>query len=207
MSILRNLILGFFAMTILANCSPSYRRTPVDGPAVNQAYKWLKSGVWKNGFTIKPHPSIDNVAFQQQYTRNKGVWDKAFAFLRDTQLDTLTPGIHPIDGTNAYANVQDVATKDIDKAGWESHRKYIDLQYVIKGTEKFGLAQIAGAVVKSPYDEKRESTTYTVQGGHYFVGDQNVFFLFFPSDVHCPLIKVDGIDRVKKIVIKIKVAE
>jgi biofilm protein TabA len=111
-----------------------------------------------------------------------------------------------IDGDNAYAIVTEGPSKELDKAGWESHKKYIDLQYVIKGKERIDVVNIDKATVTKPYDEAKDNAVYTAEGTSYFAVP-GTFYLFFPQDVHRPNIKVDGFDDVvKKLVIKIKVA-
>jgi biofilm protein TabA len=175
--------------------------------AVSQktAENWLKSSKWKDGLKLEVSPSVNAAEFYKQYYNNKAVWDKVMLFLKQTNLDTLSPGKHPIDGDNAYASVTENPSKELDKAGWESHRKYIDLQYVIKGKERIDVVNIDKATVAKPYTEKGDGAAYTAEGTSY-TAEPGTFFLFFPQDVHRPNIKVAGYDVVKKLVIKIKVA-
>jgi YhcH/YjgK/YiaL family protein len=42
------------------------------------------------------------------------------------------------------------------------------------------------------------------QGSHYKATPER-FFLFFPSDIHRPSVKIDENSKVKKIVIKVKI--
>jgi len=168
------------------------------------AEKWLESNQWKNGLKLKPHASINKVTFAEQYHKNKAEWDKAFAFLRDSDMEKMKPGKYTIDGTDVYATITEGPEKTFEQSAWESHRKYIDLQYVIKGKEKIGVAPLAGATVTQAYDEKADIAHYTSEG-QFYIGDPTVFFLFFPADAHRPNIHVDGYDVVKKLVIKIKV--
>jgi biofilm protein TabA len=170
------------------------------------ATKWVHSKEWKNGLKLKVHSSVNNVVFAQQYHKNKAVWDKAFGFLRDSDLLTLKPGKYIIDGDNVYATITEAPSKTFEQSAWESHRKYIDLQYVIKGKEKIGVAPIGTATVTKPYNEKTDGANYTAEGV-YYIAEPGTFFLFFPGDAHRPNIKVDGYDVVKKLVIKIKVVE
>ena len=174
--------------------------------AVSQktAENWLKSSKWNDGLKLAVHPSVNAEEFYKQYYNNKAVWDKVILFLKQTNLDTLSPGKHPIDGDNAYASVTEAPSKELDKAGWESHRKYIDLQYVIKGKEQIGVEDINKATVTKPYNETSDGAAYTAEG-KYYAAEPGTFFLFFPQDVHRPNIKVAGYDVVKKMVIKIKV--
>jgi len=170
------------------------------------AAKWLRKNEWKNGLDLKVHPSLNKISFAQQYHKNKAEWDKTFAFLRDNDLADLKPGTYKIDGDNVYAIITEAPSKEFDKSAWESHRKYIDLQYVITGKEKIGLVQISSATVTKPYDETKDFANYSAEG-EYYIAKPGTFFLFFSEDVHRPNIKVKGYDVVKKLVIKIRLAE
>ncbi|MGN6396980.1 MAG: YhcH/YjgK/YiaL family protein [Mucilaginibacter sp.] len=170
------------------------------------AIKWIESGNWRNGLKLHPHVSINPDEFYRQYHSNKKIWDKVFLFLKTTNLDTLRAGKHPVDGDNAYASVTEAPSKELDKASWESHKKYIDLQYVIKGKERIDVANAGTATVIKPYDAAKDVANYTATGTSY-TAEPGVFFLFFPQNAHRPNIKVPGYDTVKKLVIKIKFAE
>lgn len=171
--------------------------------SVKAANRWVKSRVWAKGLKLKVYADVNSVEFKHQYEANKAVWDKAFAFLADShKLDSLPAGMYPIDGKNAYASITIAPSKTPEAAKWESHRKYIDLQYVIKGEEKIGVAPLASATVTDPYNESKDAAHYTADG-KYYTATPAEFYLFFPSEAHRPNLKVDGYDTVKKIVIKI----
>ncbi len=171
-----------------------------------KADKWFKKKEYLNGLAATPHESIDKVQFAQQYHANKDVWDKAFAFLKDTDLTALTNGRHEIDGANAFALVSEGPTKDYDKTAFESHIHYIDLQFVISGEEKMGKAPLASVKLDKEYNEKNDIMFYTGDGEIHLV-PQNTFMLFFPSDAHRPSITPGGNKVVKKVVIKIQVVK
>ncbi len=171
-----------------------------------RAEKWLKSNEWKNGLKLKPHASINKVTFAEQYHKNKAEWDKAFTFIRDSDLVNKKPGKYTIDGTDVYATITEGPEKTFEQSAWESHRKYIDLQYVIKGKEKIGVSPVSGATVTQAYDDKADIAHYA-SDGQFYIGDPSLFFLFFPADAHRPNIHVDGYDVVKKLVIKIRVVD
>jgi biofilm protein TabA len=198
------LLIAVISFITMENSAIAQQKT--DGSVSQKtAGNWLKSSKWKDGLKLEVSPSVNAAEFYKQYYANKAVWDKAFLFLKQTNLDTLSPGKHPIDGDNAYASVTEGPSKELDKAGWESHRKYIDLQYVIKGKERIDAVNIDKATVTKPYNEKSDGAAYTAEGTSY-TAEPGTFFLFFPQDVHRPNIKVPGYDVVKKLVIKIKVA-
>ena len=167
---------------------------------------WMKTGAWKNNLHAKAHGSVNPEEFAWQYHNNQALWDKAFAFLNRKDLDTLSPGTYPIDGENVYAIISQYVPKDLDKTKWESHRKYIDLHYVIRGKEKIGVAPVSRAKVTKAYDETKDIAHYE-SPGKYYTAEPGTFFLFFPQEAHRPGIKADGSDQVKKLVIKIRVAK
>ena len=167
------------------------------------AKKWAKKRQWAGESKLKLNSSTNYREFARQYEVNKQYWDKAFAFLNDPKLDTLKPGKYIIDGDNVYATITEAPSKTFDQSAWESHRNYIDLQYVIHGKEKIGVAPVSSATVIKPYDASRDAANYTADG-QFYIAAPDEFFLFFPGDAHRPNIKVDGYDTVKKLVIKIR---
>jgi biofilm protein TabA len=167
------------------------------------AKKWAKKRQWAGELKLKLHSSTNYLEFAKQYEVNKQYWDKAIAFLNDPKLDTLKPGKYVIDGDNVYATITDAPSKTFEQSAWESHRNYIDLQYVVRGKEKIGVAPVTSATVIKPYDASRDIANYTTDG-QFYIASPGEFFLFFPGDAHRPNIKVDGYDTVKKLVIKIR---
>ncbi|HZX58925.1 MAG TPA: YhcH/YjgK/YiaL family protein, partial [Mucilaginibacter sp.] len=158
---------------------------------------------WAGDSKLKLKSSTNYLEFAKQYQANKQYWDQAFAFLNDSKLDTLKPGKYVIDGENVYATITDAPSKTFEQSAWESHRNYIDLQYVIRGKEKIGVAPVTSATVIKPYDAGRDAANYNADG-QFYIAAPGEFFLFFPGDAHRPNIKVDGYDTVKKLVIKIR---
>ena len=158
------------------------------------------------GLQLQPHESINKATFAHQYNQHKNYWDKAFAFLKEHDLKTLAVGKYPIDGDNVYATVTENPTKDYDSTKWESHRSYVDLQYVISGEEKIGVSPLANLTITKEYDASKDLQNYSGEGKLYLARPA-AFFLFFPSDAHRPNITTGDKKADKKIVIKIKSAE
>ena len=172
----------------------------------HKAKKWFNKKEWMNGAPCTPNSSINKTEFAKQYHANKVYWDKAFAFLKGNNLNTIAVGKYPIDGTNVFASVTADPSKDFDKTQWESHRKYIDLQCVIEGEEKMGKSSLTQLTVTKPYDETKDGANYSGEGKIYAV-PAGTFMIFFPSDAHRPNITPGGNKVVKKIVIKILAAQ
>jgi len=166
---------------------------------------WFNRGEWLNGLKLKPHSATDKLEFNKQYHVNKAGWDKAFAFMKDHNLDSLKTGKYVIDGENVFADITDKPSSELKDAKWHSHRLYCDIIYVIHGQEKIGIASIKGAPVLIPFSKKGDSQFYNqYMKGNYYNSNPDTFFILLPSDVHRPFIQVEGCTYVKRIRIKIK---
>lgn len=165
--------------------------------------KWFNSHEWLDGLQLTPHSSIDKKEFEKQYHANKKWWDEAFEYMRVTDLKNIKPGTYKIDGDNVYAMVTEGPGKEFEQGKWESHRHYNDIQYIIKGEEKIGVAPFSSLTVTEPYDNAKDIAFYTGKG-KYYIAKPNTFFIFFPQYAHRPGIKVNTNEPIKKIVIKVK---
>ncbi len=172
----------------------------------HQIKKWFKKKEWLEGLPLQPHKSINKKEFARQYDLNKNYWDKAFAFLKEHDLQTLAAGRYSVDGENVFAIVTENPTKNYDSTKWESHLKYIDLHSVISGEEKIGVSPTTKLTVTMPYDAAKDLINYS-GNGKFYTAVPGTFFLFFPLDGHRPNITTGGNKADKKIVIKIKYAE
>lgn len=166
--------------------------------------KWVAQGKWRNGLKLKTHKGLNSAEFAKQYKANKAWWDTAFAFLRTTNLDTLSVGKHLIVGEDVFAAVSTGNPKPADKAGWESHQKYIDVHVMIDGKEKIGMMPAATGTVTTPYKDANDAANYVLgSNAVYFDADKNTMIILFPQEAHSPGV-FGGSDRVKKVVLKIR---
>jgi YhcH/YjgK/YiaL family protein len=167
-----------------------------------QLNKWFSDGSWLGGWQVKPHPSINKRSLAIQYFKNKDRWDKAFAFLKNTDLNSLPKGKVELDGQNLFYTVDSYITKNPEDTRYESHKEYIDIQYVYEGAELMGITTADQAVVTEPY--KPDIMFYSSDKGEYAKATPAEFLIFFPEDVHRPTVKAGDNAVVKKIVIKVR---
>lgn len=167
--------------------------------------KWFTEKKWSEGWTIAPDASINKREFAVSYFKNKERWEKAFKFLKNSDLLKLEPKRYDIDGDNLYATISEYNTKNEETTKFEAHRKYIDIQYVIKGKEIMNLTPRAMVKdVVTPYDSAKDIEFMNVEKVVKHIATPSNFFIFFPSDAHRPGIK-DGVSApVRKVVIKVK---
>jgi YhcH/YjgK/YiaL family protein len=190
-------------MSIISGCSGNA------DPALwssKQIDKWFEKGDWLNGWQVKPDQSINRKEFTVSYFKNRERWDKAFSFLKSTDLSGLELKRYDIDGDNLYAPVSEYLTKNEEDARYEAHQKYIDIQYVVSGKEMIGVAPMSQKKdVLEPYDSTRDIEFLTVSGGENRLAMPDRFFIFFPEDAHRPGLKDTENSPVRKIVVKVRV--
>lgn len=129
-------------------------------------------------------------------------FEKAFDFLISTDLESLPIGRHLIDGEDIYVSAAEYFTKD--KGYLESHRDYIDIQLITRGSEKIGFALHTDQAEKEPYSEEKDISFYYGDCDHVRLVP-GTFAIFFPEDLHKPGIMGRKLAEIKKIVVKIKV--
>jgi YhcH/YjgK/YiaL family protein len=168
--------------------------------------EWFAKNEWLNGWSVTPDASINRRELAVSYFKNKDRWDKAFKFLKNTDLLKLELKRYDIDDDNLFASVSEYISKNEETAKFEAHRKYIDIQYVISGKEVMNVAPIATVKeVLTPYDATKDIEFVTVKEIVSFKANPDKFFIFFPGDAHRPGLK-DGVNSpVRKVVIKLKV--
>lgn len=122
-------------------------------------------------------------------------------YLQETDCATVEAGRYDIDGDNLFALVMDVETEPIEKRSYEAHRRYIDIQFVVSGSERQGWAPVA-AMDAGPYDEEKDLIKLTGEGSLVTL-PPGTFVIYFPHDAHMPGVAVGEPAAVRKVVVKV----
>jgi YhcH/YjgK/YiaL family protein len=128
----------------------------------------------------------------------------AFQYLQDTDFTRISPGKYKILDDNVYSIVQHYDSKPKSSGLWESHRQYIDVQYVAQGAEQVGYAYIE-TLNPGVYDEAKDLIRYEAGGGEFFLLQQGFCAVFWPQDGHMPGIAIATPAPVVKAVVKIRI--
>ena len=126
----------------------------------------------------------------------------SFEWLKNNNLDTLNDGKYEI-SENIYANVQTYETKD--EALFEAHKKYIDIQYMIKGKENVGIANLSDCLCVEKYGIERDLEFLSTKKSDTLTLNEGEFLIFYPQDAHQPSLKIRQNEIVKKVVIKVHI--
>ena len=131
------------------------------------------------------------------------LFPRAFEFMRNTDLLALVPGRHPIIDKQLFAIVESVPGRTRAEAKLECHRKYIDIQLVLEGTDEMGWKALADCREPvSDYSAEKDIRFFHDAPATWIATPPGAFCIFFPEDAHAPLVS-DG--HIRKVIFKIAV--
>jgi YhcH/YjgK/YiaL family protein len=146
---------------------------------------------------------LDVLGNVHRYMVHNKEFSKAIEFLFRPDLNELPTGKYEIDGDRVYAIVAKDPGRKEEDALLEIHRKYIDIQVVLAGTDNMGWRSKSSC-------EKPSGEYHNDSDVQFFEDDPEAFFsvkrgrfvIFFPEDAHMPSIS-EG--EIHKIIVKVAV--
>ncbi|MEO6329276.1 MAG: YhcH/YjgK/YiaL family protein [Ginsengibacter sp.] len=147
---------------------------------------------------------IDTLGNAGKYFKVHPLFEKAFDYINTTDLANMEDGKYEIDADlKAIFSNKDGMEVSESTAKFECHNKNIDIQLCINGTEQLGWKPREKCTVESGgYNEEKDVQFYSDAPDMYFQLTNEQFAIFFPEDVHAPMI---GKGPIKKLVIKVKI--
>lgn len=124
-------------------------------------------------------------------------------FLQQAQPD-IENGVHVIN-PRVKAIVSEYETKAVNENGYEAHRKFIDIQYLLKGREKNCCLPFEKLKETKAYSEEKDAAFYEaeVPAQELMLGD-GYFAIYWPQDGHMPCLIAGRAEKVKKVVVKVE---
>jgi biofilm protein TabA len=153
---------------------------------------------------------IDTIQNAPKYFSLHAFFPKAFEYIRNTDLETMESGKYDIlgeglqeDDLKAIFSTKKGMTAEESIAKFECHEKFIDIQVCINGVEQIGWKpKQKCATPNGGYNEEKDVRLFKDAPDMYFQLTNGQFVIFFPEDVHAPMI---GDSEIKKLVIKVKI--
>ncbi|MDM7926542.1 MAG: YhcH/YjgK/YiaL family protein [bacterium] len=129
--------------------------------------------------------------------------ERAFAFLRAELPEDAPDGRVDIDGDRMFCLVSTGQGRGRQNARLEAHRRYIDLQFVLSGTDVMGWKPLKRCLSpESDFDAERDIVFFRDDASVWKTVQAGSFALFFPDDAHAPM---GGEGLIRKAVVKIAV--
>ena len=147
---------------------------------------------------------IDKLQSAEKYYGLHKSFKIAFDYLTSTDLNTLEVGKFDIaDGVKAIVADSEGKTAVVACEKFECHNKNIDIQVCIRGNETIGWKPRPDCMQpKGEYNGEKDVTFFADSPDMYFSLKSGQFVIFYPEDVHAPMI---GEGLIKKLVIKVRI--
>lgn len=128
-----------------------------------------------------------------------------FAKKNENKILSLVHGSYDVEYNNIKMNVGKYFTKNENEKFWESHKKYLDVQIMINGTEKVSIGDIHNMNEKS-FDFEKDLVILEGEKAFDVVMKTGDVLVFFPNDAHKPELNIsetDNSENMRKIVTKV----
>jgi YhcH/YjgK/YiaL family protein len=126
---------------------------------------------------------------------------RAFEMLHRRDLPSLRAGKHTIEGDRLYLVIALDEGAGTERAVLEAHRRYIDIQFVIEGTDMIGWKPVRECTnVSQPYDASKDVELYAGRPLSWNPVSGPGFAVYFPGDAHAPL---GGTGRLRRAILKV----
>ena len=147
---------------------------------------------------------IDTLANAEKYISLHPLFAQAFEYIKAQNLPEAELGKFDIaEGLKAIYSDKNGMPAAESIAKFECHNKNIDIKLCIRGVEQIGWKPRSSCVSqKGEYNTEKDVLFYDDAPDMYFQLTNNQFAIFFPEDVHAPMI---GDAAIKKLVIKVKI--
>lgn len=145
---------------------------------------------------------LDSLKNAAQYYSLHPRFKTVFDYIASHDLAAMECGRHDIDGDNIFVNVQELDLRPESEARLELHRKYIDIQLLLEGTDEiFGWSEKIDCVKpEAEFDVEKDVQFFTDVPQCFYSVKKGQFSILFPEDGHAPML---GKGHVKKCIFKI----
>ncbi len=148
--------------------------------------------------------NIDNLGNQENYSL---IILEALEILKSGKWNNVENGKYEIKGEEMFIMISSYETGDEEGKFAESHKKYLDVQFIQEGVEAIKVINDTGKnKVKTPYDDAKDIMFFEkIEDESTLIMKKGDFAVFYPEDIHKPCCTYLEKSFVKKAVIKIKI--
>ena len=142
---------------------------------------------------------IENAS--RYYALGSGIAE-ALVYIKDNDLTEIEIGSYEISKGKVRMIVNEYEQKCTDKVTMEAHRKNIDVQYWVKGSELMGYAPLQSHSLLEPFNEEKDFGNYAAEASFSKL-EPGMFAIYFPTDMHTAVEDIQSDSKVRKIVFKV----
>jgi biofilm protein TabA len=147
---------------------------------------------------------IDTINNGSKYTSLHPLFATAFDFIKENNLVNLADGVIEIqEGLKVIVSSGNGKSRETSLQKFECHDKNIDIQVCVNGLETIAWKPREKCVSPNgDYNPEKDVRFFNDAPDMEFQLTNNQFVIFYPTDVHAPMI---GEGTIKKLVFKFKI--
>jgi YhcH/YjgK/YiaL family protein len=139
---------------------------------------------------------FDTISNINQYAKLHSLFPQVFEYIRSIDLRALASGRHSVFGEDVFIIIQHVSGTTRDETKLECHRKYIDIQLVLDGTDEMAWKPLSDCKQEiEAYDTTRDVQFFEDAPTAWLATPANKFCIFFPEDAHSALVSEHHIHK------------
>lgn len=140
--------------------------------------------------------SIDHIFLYEPLLKNLRNGMEAVKALKSAEA-----GRYEFEG--GYFMVQKGSTKPLEEGTFEAHRKYIDVQIILEGSEEVAWADLKDLTTAVEYNPEKDAERLSGSFEHVMKITEGMFYAAFPHDGHKPVSHTKEQQTFTKIVMKL----
>jgi YhcH/YjgK/YiaL family protein len=144
-------------------------------------------------------------SIQLNYLKDKRII-QVLKLIESLPFTSLPDNIFEVNGKDLYYIITSYETTgDLSQKPAEAHKKYIDFQYIIYGSEQAGISDYSNIKkITAGYDSEKDiELIEKIENETFLQLNQNDYAIFFPEDVHRTGISINRPRNVRKIIFKL----
>lgn len=142
---------------------------------------------------------LSNIHFYKSIIKNL---DNGLAAIQ-SQKELMEVGRYEFEG--GFFMVQKGETKPMQEGLFEAHRKYIDVQIVLQGSEEVAWSEMGDLTTEVAYNEDKDVEYLVGETTCHMLITEGMFYIAYPHDGHRPIRHTERQQSYTKIVIKLPV--
>ncbi|MCG3670692.1 YhcH/YjgK/YiaL family protein [Aliarcobacter butzleri] len=149
---------------------------------------------------------INNSKFEKAFSYIQKLQDKSSKEYKSLENIKIGDCNKIVLDESCFVLEQAYVSKDKKDCFFESHKKYIDIQYIFYGTEIMEVENINNLETIQEYNESLDYAKHaqSINSSSLLIRE-NELAIFYPSDAHMPCLKVDKNEKIIKAVFKVAI--
>jgi YhcH/YjgK/YiaL family protein len=123
--------------------------------------------------------------------------------LKESEFSKLTAGRHEM-GEDLFFFLNEYETRAAEDCFWEAHQKYLDFHFILEGKENIAIDHIDHQKVIQAYNEEKDAIFFEGEVNSMITMHPGDVMICFPEDSHMAGIIAEEVQKVRKVVLKVK---